>query len=299
MNEPGCSWSVQRHVALVGALDRRDAGGDRHPVGVLADLLELLAARDRADQHGGVVERRPDLLARCVQGGGSADLHGVSLAPWCHRRRCVWACIARRTAYVAAGLAARRPRGAAAGRTARSARSACGGSGSPRRPRSRRRTTASRGMTPASPAPLMPSGFSGDGVSRWSISMCGHLGRVGHQEVHERGVEQLAVLVVGHPLVERAADALRDAAVHLALDDHRVDQRPAVVHDAVAQDPDLGGLRVGLDDRGVHAVGEGRLHRRVVVGGLEPGLLVLADRRAGSASPTANWVAALDASSKA
>ena len=26
-------------------------------------------------------------------------------------------------------------------------------------------------MTPASPAPLMPSGLSGDGVSRWSISI--------------------------------------------------------------------------------------------------------------------------------
>ena len=80
-------------------------------------------------------------------------------------------------------------------------------------------------MTPASPAPLMPNGFSGDGVSRWSISMrARHLGRVRHQEVHERGVEQLARLVVLHPLVERAADALGDAAVDLALDDHRVDQ---------------------------------------------------------------------------
>ena len=33
--------------------------------------------------------------------------------------------------------------------------------------------TAVTGMHPASPAPLMPNGFSGDGVSRWSISMCG------------------------------------------------------------------------------------------------------------------------------
>ena len=30
---------------------------------------------------------------------------------------------------------------------------------------------ADAGMTPASPAPLMPRGFSGDGVSRWSISI--------------------------------------------------------------------------------------------------------------------------------
>ena len=33
-------------------------------------------------------------------------------------------------------------------------------------------------------------------------------------------------LVVGHPLVQRAAHALRDAAVHLALDDHRVHDVP-------------------------------------------------------------------------
>ena len=159
--------------------------------------------------------------------------------------------------------------------------------------------TAADGMTPASPAPLMPSGFSGDGVSRWSISIRRHLRRVGHQEVHERGVEQLAVLVVGHPLVERAADALRDAAVHLALDDHRVDQRPAVVHDAVAQHVDLGGLRVGLDDRRVHAVGERRPRRRVVVGALQARLLVRRRPAACSGRPTANWVAALAASSNA
>ena len=30
---------------------------------------------------------------------------------------------------------------------------------------------ADEGITPASPAPLIPSGFSGDGVSRWSISI--------------------------------------------------------------------------------------------------------------------------------
>ena len=33
--------------------------------------------------------------------------------------------------------------------------------------------TADTGMQPASPAPLMPKGFSGDGVSRWSASMVG------------------------------------------------------------------------------------------------------------------------------
>lgn len=31
-------------------------------------------------------------------------------------------------------------------------------------------STADTGITPASPAPLMPSGFSGDGVCWWSSS---------------------------------------------------------------------------------------------------------------------------------
>ena len=33
--------------------------------------------------------------------------------------------------------------------------------------------TADTGMVPASPAPLIPSGLSGLGVSRWSVSTCG------------------------------------------------------------------------------------------------------------------------------
>ena len=107
----------------------------------------------------------------------------------------------------------------------------------------------------------------------------GHLGDVGHQEVHERRVEQLAGLVVGHPLVERAADALRDAAVDLALDDHRVDQVAAVVDDGVLEDRDLGGLRVGLDDHGVHAGGERRALGRVEVLALQARLVVLGHRR--------------------
>ena len=47
-------------------------------------------------------------------------------------------------------------------------------------------------------------------------------------------------LVVGHPLVERSPDALRDAAVDLALDDHRVDRCPQSWTTAYFTDPDLG-----------------------------------------------------------
>ena len=90
--------------------------------------------------------------------------------------------------------------------------------------------TAADGMTPASPAPLMPERVQrARRLEVVDLDAVRHLGDVGHEEVHERGVEQLPVLVVLHPLVERAADALRDTAVDLALDDHRVDQVAAVV----------------------------------------------------------------------
>ena len=44
-------------------------------------------------------------------------------------------------------------------------------------------------------------------------------------------------VVVEHELlVERVADALRDAAVDLAVEDQRIDHRAAVVHHDVFQD---------------------------------------------------------------
>ncbi|CAB4716560.1 unannotated protein [freshwater metagenome] len=65
----------------------------------------------------------------------------------------------------------------------------------------------------------------------------------------------------------------------LPLDDHRVDQLAAVVDDGVLEDRDLGRVRIGLDDRRVHAGGEGRALGRVEVRALQPGLLVLGHRR--------------------
>ena len=48
--------------------------------------------------------------------------------------------------------------------------------------------------------------------------------------------EELRVLVVGRPLEQHRADALRDAAAHLAFDDRGVDERTAVLDDDVALD---------------------------------------------------------------
>ena len=140
--------------------------------------------------------------------------------------------------------------------------------------------TAETGITPASPAPLMPSGFSGDGVSRWSVSIARHLRGVRHQEVHERGVEQLPVLVVDQPLVQRAADALGDSAVDLPLDDHRVDQ-PC----RSRAPPRTGGCVISAVSGSVSTIAacmpEANVDRdrRVVVLALQPRLLALGHRR--------------------
>src|SRR6185436_2179216 len=74
-----------------------------------------------------------------------------------------------------------------------------------------------------------------------------------HDVVHHRARQQLPVLVVGGALPERLADALDDAAVDLALDDHGIDHAAAVVDGDVPLELDLAGLRVDAHDRDVGA----------------------------------------------
>ena len=62
-----------------------------------------------------------------------------------------------------------------------------------------------------------------------------------------RAGQQLAVLVVDRVLQQRLADALGDAALHLALDDHRVDDAADVVDRDEVHHLDDAGVRVDLD----------------------------------------------------
>ena len=82
-----------------------------------------------------------------------------------------------------------------------------------------------------------------------------HLAGPRHRVVHHGAGEELAVVVVDRDLLQRLAHALDHAAVNLALDDHRVDVRAAVVHRDVAEDLDLAGLGVHLDRADVGAEG--------------------------------------------
>src|SRR5437016_5998568 len=70
---------------------------------------------------------------------------------------------------------------------------------------------------------------------------------------------RLAVVVVGHPLEQRTAEALGDCAPNLAVDDRRVDDRPAVLDRDHPLDVRLSRSRIDLDDRHNAAVRVSRL----------------------------------------
>ena len=83
----------------------------------------------------------------------------------------------------------------------------------------------------------------------------GHL-RASRQEiVGQRRCQRLALRVERHLFEQRRADALRGAAVHLAVDDHRIDQDAGVFDHDVVEDFDAAGFRIDRDDRGVGGPG--------------------------------------------
>ena len=147
-------------------------------------------------------------------------------------------------------------------------------------------TAGAAAIVPVSPTPFTPSGFVGLGLSVRLELERRELGRRGHEVRDEVRRLQVALVVVHALLVQRRGDALRDPAVHLAVDDQRVDHRADVVDRDVADEPRVAGLGVDLDDRRVRAAGprevrrvvrrrrlETRLHpvRQVVRGERRPG----------------------------
>ena len=73
------------------------------------------------------------------------------------------------------------------------------------------------------------------------------------QVVHERGRLVVAVLLAGRSLEGHSADALRDSAPDLALDDRGIDDRAAVLGRDIPLDLQDSGLDVHLDDGAVAA----------------------------------------------
>jgi hypothetical protein len=88
-----------------------------------------------------------------------------------------------------------------------------------------------------------------------------HVGRDRHPVVEEAGVVEPAIAIVDVFLVERPADALRDAALDLALDIGGVDRLADILRCDKAQDRHLAGLGIDLDiaelrrETGRHAAG--------------------------------------------
>ena len=84
-----------------------------------------------------------------------------------------------------------------------------------------------------------------------------------HAVVHVARRDELPVLVVDGAFEQRLADTLRDAAMHLALDDHRVDDDAEIVDRRPAIDLRDAGFRIDLDLADMHAGREGEIGRIV------------------------------------
>jgi hypothetical protein len=83
-----------------------------------------------------------------------------------------------------------------------------------------------------------------------------------HAVIHKRTGEQLAAgRVVDAVLSQRLADALHDATMDLALDDHRIQHDADVVDGGVGDESQFAGIRIDLDLGDMTAAGEGEIHR--------------------------------------
>src|SRR6185437_15580079 len=76
-----------------------------------------------------------------------------------------------------------------------------------------------------------------------------------HRVIHEGAGEELAVFGEDDLLHQRLADALRRAAMHLPLNDHRIDDAAGIVDRRIAHDADAAELGIDLDLAGGGAVG--------------------------------------------
>ena len=133
-------------------------------------------------------------------------------------------------------------------------------------------TAGEQPMVPASPTPFTPSGFTGVGVMVWLAFDPRHHVRARHGVIHELAGDQLAVVVIDGLLPQRLADALRDAAVHLAVDDQRIHNVAAIVHRDVALDLDVAGVAIDFGDHDVRAEREREVRRLPEMGRDQAGL---------------------------
>ena len=80
-----------------------------------------------------------------------------------------------------------------------------------------------------------------------------------HGVVHEARGDELPVRVVSRAFQQRLTDALRDSAMHLPLDDHRVDQFAEIIDGRPTIDGHDAGLRIDFEFADMHARREGEV----------------------------------------
>src|SRR3984893_2071273 len=131
-------------------------------------------------------------------------------------------------------------------------------------------------IAPASPQPLTPSGLWVHGVTLVDNMKYGRAaaGRI-RESVYEPGSSLAGFLVVDAGLEQGLPDALGEAAMDLALDDHRVEDAPEIVAGGEIDDRDLPGFRVDLDLGDMGAGGEGKILWVIERGFVEAGLQFL------------------------
>src|SRR3989442_5712035 len=99
------------------------------------------------------------------------------------------------------------------------------------------------------------------------------VGGARHRVVHVAAGQKLAGLLVVHAALEqRLADALRQSAVHLAFDDHRIDDVAEVVASGKIDNLHDAGLGIDLDLTDVRTCREREIGRIVECGLVEAGL---------------------------
>src|SRR6185503_4860653 len=85
--------------------------------------------------------------------------------------------------------------------------------------------------------------------------------RLRQRVVHQRSGDELALFVVNDLLIHRLPERLDDAALHLAVDQHRVDHFPAVIDRNVAQKFYVARFAIDFDYSDVSAKRESEVGR--------------------------------------
>ena len=101
--------------------------------------------------------------------------------------------------------------------------------------------------------------------------MGGHVIRARHTIIHEAASQKLGVFVIHDILQQGLAQPLRNAAMNLPQQQHRIHDSAEIIHQAVAGHSHSAGFRVQFHFGHMAAIGEGwaRIFRRIAGAAIE------------------------------